>query len=260
MTDESVVAIKITKEIPFFGEGDTLETRLRRVSLRGFPDVRIYEHATFEPRFLTPAQIETELHTPQPNVYSDNLARIETLAQLFKQFGIDITSLEKAYDFIARSASGVETNWTMIPPIVERWHIPKKDRRLDYSNLIGEKLSGHLRKENLGMNPILAEVPHTSSTGFFNLINDGSHRVYFGHLSRGIRIFQVSNITPGFPYYAAPQPYSSVKVVPHADAISTAMKVHIIQDPGQKSLYRLFPSGGIKTGDVRPPTQGEVFI
>ena len=42
MSDESCVKIEIVKEIPFFGK-NSLETRLRNVRLKGFPDVKIYE-------------------------------------------------------------------------------------------------------------------------------------------------------------------------------------------------------------------------
>jgi len=52
MTESPVVAIKILKEIPLDGEGDTLYNRLRKVKLRGFPEVSIYETSQFEAIFL----------------------------------------------------------------------------------------------------------------------------------------------------------------------------------------------------------------
>ena len=62
-----------------------------------------------------------------------------------------------------------------------------------------------------------------------------------------------------YPYYAAPKRYSEVKLTKEPTPETTAMKVHVVQSPAQKSLYRLFPSGGIKTGEVRPPTTGEIY-
>ena len=59
-------------------------------------------------------------------------------------------------------------------------------------------------------------------------------------------------MTSGYPYYAAPQPYSSVNVAQVRDQDGINTKIHVLQDPAHKSLYRLFPSGGIKSGDVRP--------
>lgn len=260
MSESPVVAIKITKEIPFFGEGDTLENRLRKVSLRGFTNVRIYEKAQFEVNFLTPAEIKTELHTPQPSVYKINLDRIGTLANLFKQKGIDILRLEKAYDFLARSADGVEKKWTMIPPIVEEWSIPHSSNgTIDYTSLIGDELTAYLKSQQLWLNPDLSRIKNTSKAGIYRIINDGLHRIHYGLLTSGISVLQIRNMTPGYPYYAAPQPYSIVVVTPEPDPATTDMKVHIVQSPAQKQLYRSFPTGGIMTGEVRPPTEGEVF-
>ena len=259
MSEKKVKSIQILKEIPFFGEGDTLESRLRKVSLRGFPHVKIYEKAKFEEIFLTPEQIRTQLHTPQPNVYQNELTKVENLAELFQQKGIDITNLDRAYDYLAFLDSGEQTQWTILPPIVERMIIPRKNGRMNYEPLIGEELARHLQSQNLGINPNLNKLKHTSDSEIFDLINDGSHRIHFGFLNNGIKVVRISQITEGFPYYAAPQPYLSIKIMPEANEITTAMKVHIVESPGQKALYRLFPSGGIMSGEVRPPTKGEIF-
>ena len=257
--EKKVVAIKITNEIPFFGPGDTLETRLRQVKLRGFP-VRIYHNAKFELDYLTPEQIMDRLHTPQPSVYGKNLGVVKDLARLFSEKGIDIMNLEKAYDFTARSASGEETEWIMIPPIVERFHIPKHvEGGLDYESLIGEELARSLREQGLWLNPELQIVPHTSESGIFDLINDGTHRIHLGYMNKGIKILRVEGMTNGYPYYAAPKSYREVRMTLEPTPETTEMKVHIVQSPAQKQLYRLFPSGGIKTGEVRPPTAGEKF-
>lgn len=260
MSEDNCIAINIIKEIPFFGEGDSLENRLRKVSLRGFPHIKIYENAKFEPVFLTSEQIRQSLHTPQPNVYQDNLKRVEQLARLFLEKGIDIANLDKAYDFIAKSQSGIETQWTIIPPIVERWHIPKTEEgKFNYETLIGEELKKALAEQKLGINPDLLKLNHSSESCIFDLVNDGMHRVHYGCLNKGIKILRIEGITPGFPYYAAPQKYE-VRLMPFADEISTAMKIHVLQSPAQKMLYRSFPTGGIMSGEVRPPTKGETFV
>lgn len=260
MSEEDCASIEITKEIPFFGEEDSLASRLKKVTLRGFPNIRIYENARFEQVFLTPEQITSSLHTPQPNVYQDNLNRINQLAKLFLEKGIDITNLEKAYDFTAKSASGIETLWTMIPPVVERWHIPRTDEgKFNYEPLVGEAVKKILAEQNLSINPDLNRLNHSSDSCIFDLINDGAHRVYYGFQNRGVKVLRIDGLTLGYPYYAAPQKYE-VKLMPFADEISTAMKIHVLQSPAQKLLYRNFPSGGIKSGDVRPATKGEAFI
>jgi hypothetical protein len=258
--EENCVAIEITKEVPFFGEGDSLANRLKNVVLRGFPNVKIYEKAKFEQTFLTPEQIQSSLHTPQPNVYQDNLKKVGQLAKLFSEKGIDITNLEKAYDFIAKSQSGIETQWTIIPPVIERWHIPKTaEGKFNYEPLLGEEVRKLLAEQNLGINPDLSKLNHSSESCVFDLINDGAHRVFYGFQNKGIKIMRIEGITPGFPYYAAPQKYE-VKLMPFADEVSTAMKIHVVQSPAQKLLYRNFPSGGIMSGQVRPATTGEKFI
>lgn len=261
MSEPNVIAIKILKRIPLFGSGDTLETRLRKVRLRGFDSIQIYKDAAFKAEFLTPEEIRNQLHTPQPNVYATHLKRIETLAGLFRKQGIDILNLEEAYDFVAKADNGEETEWTMIPPIIEEWTIQRtEDGNLDYEPLIGEELRQELAKSGLWLNQGLKSIEHSSPSNKFNLINDGTHRVHYGFLTNGVKILKVSNLTSGYPYYAAPQPYSTVKVMPEPSPETTAMKIHVINEPGQKLLYRLFPTGGIKTGEVRPPTEGEMFI
>lgn len=260
MGEDNVVAIKIIKEIPFFGEGDSLVSRLKKVTLRGFPEVKIYESANFRFNFLTPDEIRQELHTPQPNIYQDNLGRVERLYGLFKEKGIDILKLDRAYDFEAQSSGGNITKWTMIPPVVEQWAIPSRNGFLDYTSLVGDKLAAQLQSLNLGLNPEVAQMRHTSKSGIYNLINDGTHRIHYGLLNGGVKILHISNITPGYPYYAAPQTYNVVQIVPKATDETTAMKKHVVQSPGQKGLYRQFPSGGILSGEVRPATPGETFI
>ena len=57
--------------------------------------------------------------------------------------------------------------------------------------------------------------------------------------------------TEGFPYYAAPQPYSKVDVETRRPEFGGQGKVHVLTEPGHKLLYRLFPTGGILSGTVR---------
>ncbi|MBI3334544.1 hypothetical protein HYZ97_03590 [Candidatus Pacearchaeota archaeon] len=258
--NQEVVGIHILKQIPFFGPNDSLANRLRKVYLRGFPDVKIYQHAEFTDEFIPAEQIPQRLHTPQPNVYQSHLTRIEQLAALFQKQGIDITNLTHAYDFIAQTADGQETLWTMLPPVVERWHIPAKLGKLNYESLFGEQLKAHIASQGFGINPEAQALTHTSTSGIFDLVNDGIHRVHYGFITKkGMRVFRIANLTPGFPYYAAPQAYASIQILPEANEQGTQMKVHVVQSPGQKALYRYFPSGDIHSGDVRPATKGEVF-
>lgn len=254
MTDESVRRIEILKEIPFDGEGDTLVNRLRKITLRGFPDIKIYENAKFEMVKYGPKDILSKLHTPQLRVYRDHLNRIGVLAALFLREGIDITNLDRGYDFIATSESGKETEWTMMPPIIERFSIPKtEDGRFDYENneISADILKEALRKEGLWFNPDALAHRHTTS-GIYDLINDGSHRVHYGYEKGGITVLRISNITPGFPYYAIPQKYNIRVFSTREEALNIPeTKIHVVQEPAHKNLYRLFPSGGIKSGDVR---------
>ena len=148
----------------------------------------------------------------------------------------------------------------MIPPIVEKWEIPHTaEGTIDYTSLVGPELVAHLRSNKLWLNPDLSRIKNTSKNGLYRIINDGTHRIHYGVLNGGISVLQIGNITPGYPYYAAPQPYNVVKIMPKPDPTTTELKVHIVESPAQKQLYRSFPTGGIKTGEVRPPTEGEVF-
>ena len=255
MSNESCVSIEILKEIPLEGEGegDTLVSRLRKVSLRGFPDVKIYENASFEVLRLNSEEIRRKLHRPEVNVYQTHLDRISVLFYLFKEKGINILNLENAYDFYATSKSGEVTTWTMLLPIVEHVKIPRTSSgAVDYKPLMGELLQKRMQEVGATLAPELDGFMHSREDGVYNLINDGSQRVHFGFLNGGIKVLRIKGMTPGFPYYAAPQPYSNVNLLPKEDIDLPETKVHIITAPYHKDLYRLFPSGGIMSGVVRP--------
>ncbi len=251
----SLERIEITKQIPFFGDGDSLETRLRNVSLRGFPEVRIYEDAQIELVHLTPQDIPKKLHTPQLRVYRDHLNRIVQIRNLFLREGIDIFDLNAAYDFVATDKTKEGTEWTMIPPVVERFQIPRtKENRLDYNPLIGPELQKKLSERKLGLNPEVLQLEHTGNeNNYFDLINDGSHRIHAGFENEGIKIIRLSCMAPGFPYYAAPQKYQTTVFQTRDERLKEPeTKIHVVDTPGHKDLYRVFPSGGIMTGNVRP--------
>jgi dCMP deaminase len=253
MSDENCVSIKIIKKIPFFGEGDSLANRLRKVSLRGFPPVKIYENSEFEPKVMSREEVFSNLQIPQPNVYNEKLKRIEILYKLFIEQGINIFNLDYAYDFIAISESGEETQWTMIPPIVEQFRMPKNyNGTFNYGHLIGEELKKTIQEKGYIINPGIHEINYPRSDDLFNEINDGSHRIHCA-IENGfsIKVIIIKNITFGFPYYAIPFEYSNVKLIEKRDEFEKETKIHIIDPPGHKELYRLFPSGGIMTGEVR---------
>lgn len=252
MNEENCVKIEILKRVPFFGEGDTIESRLRKISLKGFPDIKIYKNAKFEYEFFTPEMIVNKLHTPQIRVYRENLNRISSLQKLFLEKNINILNLDAAYDFIAISESGEKTEWTMLPPIVENFHIPQKNGKLNYLPIIEPALLELLKEKNLGLNKEIFEIEHTGNEGYFDLINDGSHRIHHGYENGGIKILKISNITLGYPYYAAPYKYDVVVYQTRDEALNEPeTKIHIIDSPGHKELYRLFPTGGILSGVVR---------
>jgi hypothetical protein len=245
-------SIEITGEVPFTEEG--LFGRLRNVSLRGFPHVKIYKRAEFETEFVPASQIPLRIHTPQLRVYKKpNLERIAKLNALFLNKEVDILDLDRGYDYLFTDENGEESNWTILPPVVERFSIPRDEEgRLNYLPLIGEELANSLRNKNLGLNPELGDLRATSQDDTYDLINDGSHRVHFGFMNRGVRILKISGMTPGFPYYAAPQKYNITVFGNRDEALDLPeTKVHIVDAPAHKDLYRLFPSGGIMSGDVR---------
>ncbi len=250
---ESCIRIDIVKEIPFVGNGDSLVNRLRKVSLKGFPDVKIYKDASFALQTLSSDEIIENLHTPQPHVYRDKLNRVSSLRKLFLEKGIDILHLNNAYDFIAEDNRHVRTNWTMISPVVESFGIPINSRGgFNYTPLIGRRLRAKLTEKELDVNPEVANIPYTLKEDTCNLINDGSHRIHCGVESKnGIKVIKIAGMVGGFPYYAVPQLYSNIKVIKDRDQKSIETKIHVVEAPGHKDLYRLFPSGGIMSGDVR---------
>lgn len=253
MSEENCVAIRIIKKIPFFGEGDSLVNRLRKVSLRGFPNVKIYENSEFEPKVMSKEEVFSNLQIPQPNIYKEKLNRIENLYRLFIEQGINIFNLDYAYDFISISESGEETQWTMIPPIVEQFRMPKNyNGTFNYGHLIGEELKKTIQEKGYIINPDIHEINYPRSDDLFNEINDGSHRIHCAIENNfPIKVIIIKNVTFGFPYYAIPFEYSNVRLIEKRDDSEKETKIHIIDPPGHKELYRLFPSGGIMTGSVR---------
>ena len=96
-----------------------------------------------------------------------------------------------------------------------------------------------------------------SKTSNNNLSNDmsGHHDLIKMNRKRKNGLEQtllfIDGVTPGFPYYAVPKPYRDVHEEPLRDE-DKLDKTHILTSPGHKQLYRIFPTGGINTGNLRP--------
>lgn len=258
--DNSVINIKIIKAFPFSGK-DSLEERLQRVSLRGFPEVKVYEKASFDYAHYDSRKAKAVLSVSQPHVHQAHMDRINRLDKMFQAEGVDIFNLTQAYDYVALNKDGQPTEWTMLPPVVEVMHIPRHVQGgFDYDSLIGSELRKVLKQNGWELNDAANTAQYHQSSGVYHLINDGAHRVEAGLRSgRGIRVIEIQNMTPGYPYYAIPQPYDSVRTFPD-EATSEDLKVHVVSAPAHKQLYRLFPSGGIRSGEIRPARPGEVIV
>ncbi len=246
--------IEITKE---FGRQE-LESRLRDVRLKGFPDVRIYEDAGIVISLFTPELINKSVFTPQPTIYRKGfLDRIDGLAEIFAQKGIDIFRLEGGVDYFAFE-EGKATQWTIIPPVVEIITVGFGENGLDYSMQLGEELKKVMAEGGYKLNPALLELDfkeYRRLPGFrkIPLICDGSHKIHSAiEKKRNQNLLVIDAPKKGFPYYAAPKPYSAVHVEEERPEWGSTEKTHVLTEPGHKLLYRLFPTGGIFCGVVRP--------
>lgn len=246
--------IEIKYELDF----NELCTRLENVRLRGFPHIKIYENADITIRPFSSQEVREKLFTPQPSIYKPILERISRLENLFFKKGIDIFSLERGVDYIATDENEEETEWTLIPPVVEVLPIHfMKEGGLNYSLLVGPELSSLMQDKGYQLNPELSELSCPEYEKFMGTtakvpeICDGSHRIEFGLKRKKQNILLIDTSKPGFPYYAAPKPYSCIHEELEKDDNKND-KTHVLISPGHKMLYRLFPSGGINSGTVRP--------
>ncbi len=235
-----------------------LDARLRRVQLRGFPNVRAYEKSDITIQRFTPTRIASEVFTPQPSVYAPELKKVEEIAALFQQQGVDIFRLDGGVDYVAFDEKGEATEWTVVPPVVEVARIRHLEGMgLDFDSFIGPELRAVMREKGYRPNPELGqlnhpEYPNTGAATDVLEICDGSHRIEVAR--RRIinqHVLVIGNTAPGFPYYAAPKPYRLVHVEQVRDE-ERLDKTHILTNPGHKTLYRVFPTGGIKSGNIRP--------
>lgn len=244
--------IEIQKEVTF----RELSDRLRNVRLRGFPDVRIYEYADISIKSFSPKRVQDELFTPQPSVYGDILNRIDEMKRLFLAQGINISRLNGGIDYIATDENDVETNWTIIPPVAELVTVSFNGKGMSYNHNIGSELQKLMDETKCTLNPELKDLDFPEfkeDSGIIPLLEicDGSHRIhhaFFNGLEQNILVIQ--GVKTGFPYYAAPKPYNTVRVVETRDEYTD--KTHVLTDPAHKLLYRSFPTGGINCGDIRP--------
>jgi len=249
--------IEIKHEFSF----NELCSRLKNVKLRGFPDVRIYRDANM--RISCPPVMS--LFTPQPCVYTPILNRVRELSDFFSEKGIDIFNLTGGVDYLATDEKHEVTEWTLIPPVVEVVPIKfNSDKGLDYSRSLAPELVSLMKEKGYELNPELKNLDYPEyeqfkgQTALIPIICDGSHRVEVGEQRKGLQtMVLVTSPQRGFPYYAAPKPYSSV----HEELNSEKSdKTHVLTSPGHKLLYRVFPSGGIQNGNVRPPTSKETYV
>jgi hypothetical protein len=237
---------------------DELKDRLKRVALKGFPEIRIYENAKIDILRYSKEKIKETMFTPQPNVYrKDFLDRIDKMRELFRKKGIDIFRLNGGVDYIATN-NGQKSDWTLIPPVVEFIPMNFKDGGLDYNNLIGPELRNVMKEKgheiNCEVNTLkFKDYQQFHEIGKLPIICDGSHRIHSG-LEKNIvqNILVIKGIKRGFPYYAAPLPYSNVQLHDERPPEGMPGKIHVLTSPGHKLLYRLFPTGGINNGVVRP--------
>ena len=227
--------------------------RLRKVQLRGFPDICVYEDASFMIEDYSPINIVKDIFTPQPSVYQTHLDKIERLNGLFLNEGVNIFDLTGGYDFIGFDEEG-EKEWTIIPPVVERFFVPIKDAYLDYSRFLGNDLKQRLNEEGVTLTNLYVDNYKIDFDGWN--ICDGSHRIHFAILNAINQcLLSIDDIKEGWPYYAVPQPYSKIHVEP--ERIEDKLdKIHILPEPCHKWLYRLFPSGGILSGTIRSVDRG----
>ncbi len=239
--------VDILKEVSF----EELCERLKKVQLMGFADICVYEDANFEVRSCNPTYISNRIFTPQPSIYQTELDKIGKVNELFLKKGIDIFDLNGGYDFVSLGERE-EKRWTIIPPIIERLPIPIKYYGwFDYGEAISDSLRNKLKEENLRLRDLDIILEYMLVTPWFDIICDGSHRIHFAVLDgRKQNLLFIDNIREGWPYYAIPQPYSKVHVEPFRDE-EKLDKQHVVEEPAHKHLYRLFPSGGIFSGDVR---------
>jgi hypothetical protein len=175
------------------------------------------------------------------------------MANLFREKNIDIFSLEGAIDYIAIDENGEESNWTLLLPLIEFQKVNSTvNGNVTYYNIIGKDLLNLIEKEKFVINQdYYKNSDPTKKSKFLPVICDGSHRIEAAFQSgKEINVLLVSNIKDGFPYYAVPISYSEVKVLPERTE-STSTKIHVLEEPGHKALYRLFPTAGLYTGGVR---------
>ncbi len=247
--------LQILDEIPF----SELVQKLKRVTLKGFPQIKIYEDALISIKSFSPQQVQQELFTPQPTVYRKGfLDRVNQLADIFSHYGINIFKLTGAYNYVATDENNIETVWTLMPPVVELIPFcPLYNNGLDYSEMFDPELRKILQQNGHSLNPELLALNYPEYQKFSGLtqvpiICDGSHRVHAA-FEKNItqHVIKIDAPKKGFPYYAAPKPYSKVHVEEERTDKLVSDKTHVVTEPGHKLLYRLFPTGGILTGDVR---------
>lgn len=246
--------IEVLKEIPF----EELDGCLRNVSLKGFPDIKIYEDADITIEQFDPVEIRQQIFTPQPSIFKKGfLDRIDHLAGIFLEKGIDIFKLNGGVHYFAYDNNEEKTEWTIIPPVIELIQVKFDGKGLDYSGLIGEAVRKAMDEKGHSLNPELAELDFNEYKNYSGIcsipiICDGSHRVHSGlerNISQNLLVIDAPKL--GFPYYAAPKPYSVVHVEEERPEDGGIGKTHVLTEPGHKLLYRLFPTGGILTGVVR---------
>ncbi len=246
--------IKILQE---FGFGE-LCSRLRKVSLRGFPNVKIYGNARIKIDSVSPEKIREEIFTPQPSIYKTELDKVAGVAELFLKKGIDIFQLDGGVDYL--SYENKETKeWTIIPSVIEVLPIKfNLEKGLDYSESIGDELKVVMNERGYILNPELKNLDFLVYEEFRGKtvkileICDGSHRIELAvRKNLEQKLLFIDSPVNGFPYYAAPKPYNCIHEEP--ERIEEKLdKTHVLTSPGHKLLYRLFPSGRIKSGTVRP--------
>lgn len=247
------------KQIIINEEFDFIEltNRLNKIVLKGFSDVKIYAPAKKEIITINPDEIKEKLYMPQAQLYMTFINRIMEMRKLFSQKWIDIFWLNGWVDYTAIDENGEKTEWTLIPPVIEVSPFFFEKTGINYEVSLDQELRRIMQENNYSINPEVRnpELSEWKSEWYheINLICDGSHRIHTAYLNwLKQNLLVLTWPQKWYPYYAAPQNYNRINVFPERPPEWINGKIHILTTPWHKKLFRLFPSGGILSWEVRP--------
>jgi hypothetical protein len=290
---------------------EDLMDRMRHIEFRGVyssngEPLRPYQNARISLAQVFPQNSETSppmlirgtkgeaVWTPQPTIYEDQLAIIDTVWKALERAGISPFELDHAVNYDWQTWDADPTRFAIMPPVIEQQQFLLDHGRIDLGHLASLFTGAYIKDARGQLHslearflegyyidqvsasphldifhpqlPLINYGQHLTGTWDVNIVCDGAHRLDLATETyrRPITVVVVEPAIDGpplIPYYALPMPVLpnmrlSSKAIEALYPNLTRDKWHLLNDILKKLLHYDWTTGGLNVSSLRSQVGG----